>query len=101
MLNLSHLRRSDFDLLPNAYDPVRAILDQIRKDAESAIKKTDVAELTNGEKFALAYYARVPLQPNSLPEDGSPYEFRMTTVPCGFFHNGEKWVVTMRAEDER
>lgn len=84
-------------------DPAQMIRDQIRKDAESAAKKTEVADLTEGEKFALAFYAGIPTQP-----PGNPYtdlecerKWTLTTVPCSFFHDGEKWIVAMRAEDER
>jgi hypothetical protein len=92
---------SDLLRVPSV-DPVRMFLDQIRHDAESAVKKTEVADLTEGEKFALAYYARVPFQPQCFDPDGDePYKYTMTTVPCGFYHNGEKWIVTMRAEDGR
>ena len=93
---------ADSSLKLRGPDPVRMVLDQIRADAESAIKKTDVADLTNGEKFALAYYARIPLQPQRFdPESDEPYKFTLTTVPCSFFHDGERWIVAMRAEDEK
>lgn len=84
----------------DAADKARVdFFNQVTKDATSAIAKRNADELTEQEKFALAYFARVPMQQQDMraPSVG----FTMTTVPCGFFHDGEKWIVTMRSEDER
>lgn len=76
----------------------KALFDQINKDAASAILKTDAAELTEGEKFALAYHAGIPMQPRDMRE-GDPYKFTLTTIPCSFYHNGQKWIVASAAKD--
>lgn len=91
---------ADLALPMPAFDPVTAIMEKIKADATTAITKTRVEDLSEDEKFALAYYARVPMQSRDMRE-GDASHFRLTTVPCSMFHDGGKWVVVMRAEDER
>lgn len=71
---------------------------QIKADATSAILKTDAAELTEGEKFALAFYAGIPMRHGDMRERDAS-KFTMTTIPCSFFHDGQKWIVASQEKD--
>lgn len=72
---------------------------QFEQDVKTAITKTDPALLTEEEKFALAYYAGLPVIPNNAISDGYTHEFKLTTIPCAFRHDGEKWIVASMAKD--
>ncbi len=105
--NISHLHATEVAkyAMPPTPDPVKILMDCVRECAESAVKKTAVADLTEGEKFAIAYYAGVPIAAPVFRESWSrdpepPYKFVLQTVPCGLYHDGEKWRVVMRTEDE-
>lgn len=83
--------------LPDSLQRMEDVLrDTLEKAALSASKKTNADELTEVEKFSLAYYAGVPFD---FPKSPDSFKYTLRSKPCGIFHNGEKWVVTMREED--
>lgn len=63
---------------------------KLYNDIETANKKEYTSDLTEDEKFALAYSAGVSIE--SIMNDG---KFKFRSEPCGLYkHNGEWRVVT-------
>lgn len=71
------------------WNAVKSLVTQLIAGAKSALEKDCADDLTRDEKFALAYFAGIPMK-----HDLGGNRFTMSTaVPCGFYKLGEKWIV--------
>lgn len=69
-------------------DHANVIHDFINNNLKSALKKDNVEDLTEDEKFAIAHSAGVRMN-NLIVDD----KFRLQTEKCGIIKDGDKWVV--------
>lgn len=72
--------REDLEALPKFEMP--DIGKMIRACLTEATLAKEVHELTEGEKFAIAYIAGVPLQHGRINDDPA---YKLHTVPCGIY----------------
>lgn len=77
-----------------AEDYTKIIYDFIGDNLKSALKKDNVEDLTEDEKFTIAFSAGVSV--NRLVVDD---KFNLRTEPCGFIKDGDKWVVLTKNEN--
>lgn len=81
--------KSDF----NAENHIKIVTDFINDNLKSAMKKDNVEDLTDDEKFAIAHSAGVRMT-NLMVDD----KFKLQTEKCGIFKDGDKWVVLTENE---
>lgn len=74
-------------------DYTKVIYDFINDNLKSALKKDNVEDLTDDEKFAIAQSAGVRM--NNLMVDD---KFKLQTEKCGIIKDGDKWVVLTENE---